>query len=469
MKSKNIPIVIVLVLLIGIFVSLLFFTFNYFVIIVSLVTLSISLILMQYLIRVLDVKRLTIPGFFYLTYIAIIFIPSIFIVIKKPEPYSYRYFFAFNSVLLLFPLGIFFINFILKFKPDSIKKYFSKPILKEKSSSLLQIIFFIFFLIALSLLCLFMLESIAKTKTIPLFAMLTQSEKYSTIVQLREESYKLLYSPLSYAYALLRNFLFPLLVIFSFGMYLTHRERKWLLIFFVTLPLALFYAAYSGAKEPVVIIVFLLFFYYYIYKKGQIRKKTILISILTIFVYPLFVIVMLSFGTGRSIGSMILAIGNRLFYDPALTQYYYFEIFPYKVDFLYGRSLPKLAWLLGMEPFDINKAVAHHVYGPVLRLESIEMAGGFLGNFYADFGFMGVLLGTFLAGLVLQLIQIYMLRRQKTVANLSAYVFMVYVSLFINLTTFTSVLLSRGLILALLFLIIVRSLKNFLRISIKPK
>ena len=35
---------------------------------------------------------------------------------------------------------------------------------------------------------------------------------------------------------------------------------------------------------------------------------------------------MLSFGTGRSIGSMILAIGNRLFYDPALTQYYYFEI-----------------------------------------------------------------------------------------------------------------------------------------------
>jgi len=424
---------------------------------------------MQYLIRVLDVKRLTIPGFFYLTYIAIIFIPSIFIVIKKPEPYCYLYFFAINSVLLAFPLGIFFINFLFKFKPGKIKEYFSKLTLKEKSSFLLQIIFFVFFLIALSLLCLFMLESIAKLKTIPLFAMITRLEKYSTLVQMREESYKLLYSPFSYAYALLRNFLFPLLVIFSFGMYLTYRKRKWLLIFFVTLSLALFYAAYSGAKAPVAIIVFLLFLYYYIYKGVNIRKKFILIFIFFVFAYPLLVIAMLSYGTGRSIGSMILAIGNRLFYDPALTQYYYFEIFPSKVDFLYGRSIPKLAWILGMEPFDINKAVAHHVYGPSLKVESIAMSGGFIGNFYADFGFIGILLGTFLIGLLLQLIQIYILRSQKTVVNLSAFVFMVYVSLFINLTTFTSVLLSRGLILALLFLIIVRGLKNFLRISIKPK
>ena len=427
-----------------------------------IITLSTSLFLMQRCINILNVKQLTIPGFFYLVYLVMIFFPSWFIALDKPAPYRNAYLFAVISVLFTVPFGIWIANRVFRFRKNEIRAFFSKPIEEDKPSYHLRVVLGIFLLGALALVFLYLSE----VRTVPLLAVLKNPGAYYELSQLREQSFKLLDTRLSYPYFWLRVFFFPFLIMLTLGYYLRTRHKGWLLFFLVSLGAGTLYAGFSLAKMPVAAIFLMVALFIYVYRSGQIGIRFILLALGLIFAFPLFVILTVQYGMGVGLLDAISGIFRRLFYAPAYVLYYYFEIFPDQVGYLYGRSIGKLAWLMGWEHFNTANYVYRYLFPS--GAESGLSNAAFIGNLHADFGLLGVLIGGLFVGFLMQAIQIFILRRRKTILNLAVYTFLIFAFWLLNQTALPIVLLSNGVILALILPWVIRALESFFRESTGP-
>jgi oligosaccharide repeat unit polymerase len=426
-----------------------------------IVTFSVSLFFMQRYVDILNIKQPTIPGFFYLIYLVMIFFPSFFIAIDKPAPYRDVYLLAVVSVLFTMPFGIWIANRAFRFHKNEIRAFFSKPIEKGKPSYHLRVVLGIFLLGALALVFLYLSE----VRTVPLLAVLKNPGAYYELAQLREKSFKLLDTQLSYPYFWLRTFFFPFLIMLTLGYYLQTRRKGWLLFFLVSLGIGTLYAGFSLAKMPVAAIFLMVVLFIYVYRAGQIGIRFILFAIGLIFAFPLFVILTVQYGMGIGLLDAVSGIFRRLFYVPAHVLYYYFEIFPDQVGYLYGRSIGKLAWLMGWEHFNTANYVYRYLFPS--GAESGLSNAAFIGNLNADFGLPGVLIGGLVVGFLMQAIQIFILRRRKTILNLVVYTFLIFAFWLLNQTALPIVLLSNGVILALILPWVIRALESFFKQTVE--
>lgn len=405
-------------------------------------------------IRILNIKQLTIPGFFYFSYLFIIFIPSFFVYFDNPGVPGDRFIFSTVGVLVFFPAGVFMANLFLRFKAREIGSYYLRPIASVGSFSGIEKAAWLFLGIGAAIVGMYLIEVLPAIGGIPpIIKLLSGGESYINLILLREDSLKLLDSPIKYFYILLKDFYFPFIVVLTFAIQLVYRRRESRRLFLIALSISLFYASFTLAKSPVAIIFFLLILCYYVFKKGGIQKKYFLFIPIIILVFPIIVTLMFygAAGNEKGIFDAITGLSKRIFFVPVNGAYNLFEIFPFERDFVYGRSVGKLSLLLGREPLDMNEILVSHAFKSGPRLESLNMSGGFIGVFNADFGIPGVILLTILTGLLLQLLQIYFLRRKKTIQRFSAYIYIMYSTIFINLTSVPNTMLQHGLILALIF------------------
>ena len=171
-----------------------------------------SLLLMELSLGILNIKFLTIPGSFYLSYLMIIFLPSFFVYSENNCKERNIFLFSVLSVLFSVPAGIIFANFLLKFKKAEIRKYYFIDLIGYYHPGRTELVFFLLLFFSILILINFTRESYFSTGAIPIISLLRGSENYSSIILLREESFKLLNSPFYYCYYLLRSFLFPILV-----------------------------------------------------------------------------------------------------------------------------------------------------------------------------------------------------------------------------------------------------------------
>jgi hypothetical protein len=151
---------------------------------------------------------------------------------------------------------------------------------------------------------------------------------------------------------------------------------------------------------------------------------------------------------GTTVAMALNAIGVRMFYGPSEEIYYYFEVFPSHVPYLYGRSIGKLSLLLGVPYFDTPNYVG--LYESPDELESTNANAGFIADLNADFGMGGVIFGGVLAGFIMQAIQIYIIRRRKTVISLAVFSFLTLTFWYLNSASLAVVLASNGALLALI-------------------
>jgi hypothetical protein len=188
----------------------------------------------------------------------------------------------------------------------------------------------------------------------------------------------------------------------------------------------------------------------YSYKRGAISAKLVAGFLVLILLFPVAVIISLYQGSDADVGiwTALVTIGSRLFYGPAEVVYYYYEVFPTHVGFLHGRSVGKLAWLLGLSYFDTPNYVGR--YGWPYGLETINANGAFIADLNADFGLLGVVLGGILAGAIMQTMHIYLIRQRKTVLALSCYAFLVFTFWMLQSMSLPTVLASDGALLSLL-------------------
>lgn len=416
-----------------------------------------SCILMHRSVRLFHFRRLTIPGFWYLTYLAMIYIPSFFVYYDVQGRSRHIYLFAVHSVLLTVPFGMIIVNRIRNFQPVEIHRYFEKP-LKEYAVGLHH-----FTLIGLGVVMALGLVAmhVSEMGTIPLFYMIQNPGDALVTSLLRENALKLLNSPFTYFYTLLINVGYPFLILTTLGYFLITRQFKWFVLFCIAASSGLLYMALGTAKGPAAAVIVQISLFIYLYRRGTFSKKAFILSHVLIFVFPL-VVVMSSHESTLDLA--LWSLGQRLFYSPALTVYWYFELFPGHTDYLYGMSIGRLAWLLGVEPFDTPNYVA--MEGLRMRMESANANGAFIGNLNADFGIVGVLCGGVVAGVLMQMIQVSLLRYPKTVFNLVVYAFCVFAFWNLHSTALPVVLMTNGVLFVLVFSWLIQRSINMLRIGV---
>ena len=226
------------------------------------------------------------------------------------------------------------------------------------------------------------------------------------------------------------------------------------------------YAALSIAKWPVVVIFFMIFLFVYLYRQGRISKTLTFSLFALMLAFPLFVILAITADMDVGVFEALKAIAIRIFYTPSDSIYYYFEVFPEIVGYLYGRSIGKLSWIIGLEYFDLPNYIFQYRFPK--RISSGSADAGFIGALHADFGMLGVLLGGFFIGILMQLIQVNLLRKKKTILRMALFTFLVFAFFLISFSALPVILVSNGVILALALPWMFGALETFLRKATEP-
>jgi oligosaccharide repeat unit polymerase len=414
--------------------------------IASCLVLSVSAMLVRRSCYVFNIRRGTITAFWYITYLAMIFFPAFGVYSDQEGPYRAKYLFAVESVLITVPLGWWLANLWSGFRREEIDRFFESSLEDTVTGRMLMRRFWLSLVICLA----FTGAYLAEVKAIPLFYLIRNPGEAFQAAILREESFKLLDSPLLYFYQLVRAVFYPILILIALGSYLRFRQRRWLVMLIAASSSGLFFASLTLAKAPVALIFLLIGVFLYLYRRGSLSRKTVAIVLVLVFMFPLFVVTFaFSGGSGEIVTPLaaMIAIGSRLFSIPSEAVYYYFEYFPGQVNYLHGRSIDKLARIMGKPPFDTANAIGLYAFNA--GLESVTENAAFIGDLNADFGMWGVVLGGVLAGVVMQAVQILILRRRKTVVTLACFSFLIIAFWFLQSTSLPVVLASNGVILTL--------------------
>jgi oligosaccharide repeat unit polymerase len=422
-----------------------------------------SIYLMQRAVSAFNITRLTIPAFWYLTYLVMIYFPSFFVFHDLTGPGRHAYLFAVQSAMITVPLGILAVNRWCGFDKEWINTYFTGPVQEQAPRGEKLLVYALFLSFAVASVWVYL----ASLETIPLLYMLQHPGEVERLIVLREESFKLLdprwggsgSTPIFYIYLFLRTLVFPFLIMVSLGYLLISRDGRWLCLFLVTSVTGILYAASSIARAPVAAIVLRVAFFLYVFKQGRLGKKTIAVLLACMLMFPFVVTKMAYGGGGVNLLEALKKVAVRLTYTPAADLYDYFEIFPAHHDYLYGQAFLKPVLVaLGSDHFYIENYVYKYRYPT--GVASGHSNAAFQSNLHADFGVVGVLLGGFLVGILMQGIQIYILRREKTVLNIALYSFMVYAFWVLNMGSVTSVLFVNGVIPVFLLVLLFNGMER---------
>lgn len=433
-----------------------------FILAISFAILIVSVYLMQKTINVFNISRLTIPAFWYLTYLFMIYFASFIVFYETDIPGRYAYLFAVQSTMLTVPLGIITVNIFCRFDKDEINEFFTLPVVETKPGIHREIVYALF----MGFVVLLALQYLLSLSKIPLFYMLIHPGEYQELAVLREESFKLLdprwsstsSTSLFYIYLFTRTLLFPFLIMVSLGYYLVSRNNRWLMFFLITLSTGIIYAASSIARAPVAAIILRVSFFIYVFNRGKLSKKMAVAILILILIFPI-IITKMAYGSEVEFIEALKRVVIRLCYTPAADLFDYFEIFPYHHDYVYGQALLKpILVALGLSNFYIENYVYKFKYPT--GLVSGHSNAAFQSNLHADFGVIGVLLGGFLSGMLMQGIQISILRNKKTVMNIATYSFMVYAFWVLNSGSITSVLFVNGVIPLFFLILIIRGMEE---------
>lgn len=370
----------------------------------------------------LQVKRITIPSFFIAIYLALMSLPCVVWFYAEPEnPIRYTYFIAMQSVLVTFPMGMFFANVLFRDSrsPARIaRRFFSVPLQKSDDDRYAVRYWLVMLIASIGIATWYLLTS----SYVPLIGALTSyGEVDASIVRRAIVGEGV---AIHYGHALTARFLLPFCLVYSYFMAYLYGGR-WRLLFWPTLAVVAFVSALTFDRMfPFSVMLYLVLAVYFKHDDlavkaagpGQARRGMSNLRLIA-YVVGLLFLGMLVGGLvtltqfNNPIDAEILKVTsshfffNRVLLDPSFMAYIYFEEFANPNLFQYGNSLHIL----------ISKAIGKEFYGTI--------SPSFVAELWFNFGWSGVLLGSALVGFVLQLIQVKTFNR-KTAPALSLYIVM---------------------------------------------
>lgn len=409
---------------------------------IALVTTATAIRILAWSGNHLSVRRPTIPALWLFTYVAMIVVPGVVIAVDSTHVARNTFYWAMISALVTVPIGALVAAVFYRFDRTECRLFFDRPLTPLRRPSLAAAFVTVASIVAVAL----SLNYVREAGPLPIIALIQQPGEYLLLRELREDSFKLLDSPLRYAYYVLRTFIWPFLVALSLTMALHTRSRNWWLAFASAAFAGLLFVSLSTAKQPVAALLVVLFLVVMIMRGATVRTATLLLMPVVVLAFPVGVVLLLQVGSGNDLWYAITAILNRLFFIPSYVLYYYYEVFPTQVTHLHGSTIALLARLSGTDNFDSANYVYRYMYPE--RMESGLANAAFIGNAWADFGAIGVIMAGVLLGFVMQTVQIIVFRSRKTAYDVSIYAFLLFGFWLVNSTAFPTVLLSNGVLAA---------------------
>jgi len=280
-------------------------------------------------------------------------------------------------------------------------------------------------------------------ETVPLFELLkadqTSAHAYAL---LREDSFKLLPLPVYAYFETIRMIFLPMLSMVGLGMYLATRLRKWLIHFTLSAMLTFFFSALSLAKAPPLIFLVMCGTYWFLARGSRIPVWGFVLVLAVGAIFPIYIANATAGNSAPGASDVLVTMQDLLFrrflYLNAELLYYHFDIFPATHHFLWGQSVRLVSWISGQPAFLLPNYVYLDVWGNLPEaLDSGWANTVFLGGLWADFGWLGVLIGPVLIGYYLQKFQSFVLKLGKNVIGVTCHVILLTAAAYISMNSAT--------------------------------
>ncbi len=393
------------------------------------------------------------PSVVFLSYTLIIAIPSVYLTITKTESIRWYFYASILTFYILYPLGLLLAN-----KKNEIIN--SKIIgIRENilSKTSLDNTVYKICILMLSFSFIIMLLYLYRVPFLPIIQLIKTPGESTLLTNMRAESMKLLNVSFieKYLFAWLREVIFPIGITASFALALLYRKSKYIFLFLLFFISGLVNNSLTLTKSPVAAIFLCISAVYFLWKR-KITPRLALIATVVMFSFPalMYMFIAPEDSPMRDIANVAVMILFRLFIVPAEALYQYFLIFPSIHGFLYGRSSKIFSWIYDDGLFNAPNYVAKIWWDEPFTHGNANAI--YIGNFWADFGLIGVFLSTIFIGYFIHTLYYYLVNVSDYKRNIIYIIFTaglmpVMTFSFIS-SNFTTLLLTRGLLIILILL-----------------
>ncbi|EDL64359.1 O-antigen polymerase [Bacillus sp. SG-1] len=338
------------------------------------------------------------------------------------EKYRRIGFLCISFVMIFLPLTMLMVNKLLGFNSKKeFNEYLKKPI-HYKSSQNSDTFFWLFFsLSSISILAVF--YTFLKTETIPLFELLKGN--FNDLALLRIEAARSFNGNI-YVRNIFAIALTPILSLIAYIVSYHLKTLRWKFLFLVLFFLSILISVYDLAKSPVFfyIIMFILVRLYIGSMKLNWKRISLYLVVGSTLLIGMYISIQgvsnineyLSYSSGP-IGRIILAQVSPAFL--------HLNLFNESVPFLQGQSLPSIivGWF-DVETVRSARLVMENTFPAKVEDGTAGVLNTlYIGEAYANFGYLGILIGTIYLGLLIQLLYICFLRLPKNPVFIGLFVY----------------------------------------------
>lgn len=327
-------------------------------------------------------------------------------------------------VMITLPLGMLLVNKIFNVQSSKLFQGYLKkplqPVLSKKDSYVL----FVFYGVAIISIGA-VIYTYAHLDNIPLIALFTGADSIE-LAKLRINASRN-FQGNEYIRNILGLGLAPILAYIAYAYYQLLRNSRSLVTFVVLFINAVLILSYNLAKAPVIIFI-IGFVFIEVLIKGKLK-------IIRIASYGLLVCILVLLMYRNIMGASVSTFFNynsgpigRLILSQIAPLYHHFYLFPSHCDFLWGKSFSQ---------FILSIFGEEHIRSARIVMEYLNpdgVAGGtagvactlFIGEAYANFAVLGVLLSPFIVGIIIQLSFILLQKMPKNPIWVGLFCYMSY-------------------------------------------
>ena len=402
---------------------------------------------------VLRIREITLLSAFYLAYFALIFVPAFGVSLGLDPDVRIRFLLGVASVPITVLMGALAVNAFTRFGPREITRFYDKPIEGFSPTIHFKVCYVLFLFAAVGLAGL----HVAELPRIPLAALLSGVDARE-LVMARAETTKFFESSLQYAYLLTGNTLLPFLSLVALSTWIRTRRASWGLVYGGVTSVSALYMIVSIQRKPVFLLLAMSILLYYMVRRGRFRKPFYVLAPAGALALP-YVVTLLRgtkshlTGLARMWSVFYALVIHRLLVLPADVLSSYFAAFPTDHPFLFGRTMDFFARVTGEEWFSVPSYIAGLRSASYVTTHS---NAAFLGFAYADFGMAGVLVSGFLVGILLQTVNVWVLRWRKSFLSLVLLAMLIASSMSLLTTALPTILISKGFVVSIVLVLIFR-------------
>ncbi|MBA3430118.1 MAG: oligosaccharide repeat unit polymerase [Actinobacteria bacterium] len=403
-----------------------------------------------------ELRSLKLPGVFMLSYAALALVPAVLFTLDRDDGPARNLFFTLASAMVTFPLGVFIVRAFVKNQsqpPPAQRKAIASDYLARPPAATMKRLWGIFLAISIAV----VISYVVLAPSVPLLRTFTLAGDAAALQLEREESFKLLPGPLPYFFSWARVFFLPYFGLVAAASFV-RPSLSWRVRAFLSFVVAILFAAASTAKGPPIAVLAMFSALGYLMNRGShpFRRAALFATGALVIAVVYYKAV---FGEGLTIEEALGNFSLRVFRAPAEVAYYYYATFPDLLPFQGGQTIHVLATVLSgfldVQFFDVDNFIFRAIFP--YGLASGTANAVFIAYLWVDFGWAGVLFGTVLLGMLVQVLETY-LEDRRDLWTIALRAYLVFAVTLFHASSISTALGTHGIIVGLATTIVLRRL-----------